>query len=198
MMKMYGTKMSTARRCLWLLEELGQKVEVISMNFKEGENKKPEYLALNPNGKVPTLVDGNFVIWESSAINYYLAEKFKSDLLGTTPEERALVQQWSYWVIANLAGEFETLIMKNYGREVSEQQEKMTRESIARFLTVLDGFLKGKTYLVAERFTLADLHVASIVNYAAFTNYDLTSFVEVTRWLNTIKDRPAFKQVDAA
>jgi glutathione S-transferase len=97
MIKIYGSKKGSAARCLWMLEEVGITYEQIELNMKEKEQKQAWYVKLNPNGKVPTLVDGEFVLWESYAINAYLAERYKPELLGSTIEERSLVNQWTYW-----------------------------------------------------------------------------------------------------
>src|SRR4051812_46471375 len=98
-MKLYNSPGSpNALRSRAVAFELGLDPEIVNVNIGGGENRTPEYLAINPNGKVPVLVDGDVVIWESRAINAYLASKYqKDDLYPTDPVRRAMVDQWSYW-----------------------------------------------------------------------------------------------------
>ncbi|MCB0362836.1 MAG: glutathione S-transferase [Bdellovibrionales bacterium] len=102
MVAIYGSPRSSSGRCFWCLEEIGIEYENKPINFREKQHKSPEYLKLNPNGKVPVLVDGDFVIWESLAINFYLAEAYKPQLLGSDIQHRGLVHQWSIWALADL------------------------------------------------------------------------------------------------
>src|ERR1700732_3119844 len=97
MIKLYGTSMSRAARSLWTLEEVGVKYEHVPVGFT-GELRKPEYLKINPNGHMPALDDNGTLLWESMAINLYLAEKYgKAPLWPSTPEGRAGAYQWSFW-----------------------------------------------------------------------------------------------------
>ncbi len=82
MITIYGSPRSSSGRCFWCLEEVGETYNAKPLNFKEKEHKSPAYLKINPNGKAPTLTDDDFVIWESIAINFYLAETYKPELLG--------------------------------------------------------------------------------------------------------------------
>lgn len=103
MIQIYGSPRTSAGRCYLLLEELGisyQEVPIDMMGKKE--HKGEAFLKLNPNGKVPCLVDDGFVLWESLAINSYLTEKYNPALLGSNLQEKALVQQWSIWALGDL------------------------------------------------------------------------------------------------
>src|SRR5687767_5881522 len=102
MIKIYGSPHSSGGRCYWTLEELGLSYERVKIDMRSKEHKSPSYLNLNPNGKVPVMVDDDFVLWESAAINSYLAEKHRPELLGRTLQERALVQQWTLWAMVDL------------------------------------------------------------------------------------------------
>lgn len=195
MIKIYGAKMSSAGRCMWLLEELNQPYEVVPVDMRAGQHKSPEYLALNPNGKVPVMIDGDFVLWESLAINEYLTDKFQTEFRGRTPQERGLVSQWSYWGIANVAHVIEPLILQNYGRPLSEERAAACMESVNHFLGILDRALSGRNWLVGESFSLADLNVASIVMGAVSVKIDLTTFSNIQRWLTPITARTAFTAI---
>ncbi len=90
MITLYGPARSSAGRCFWLLEELGLSYENKPVDMMKKEHKSDWFLKVNPNGKVPALVDGNTTLFESMAINYYLAEKYKPEFLGKTVEEKGI------------------------------------------------------------------------------------------------------------
>ena len=103
-MKLYNANLSpNALRVRAVVNELGIALEVIDVDLRSGGNRTKEFLALNPNGKVPVLVDGDFVLWESRAINAYLATmKPESGLYPADARKRAMVDQWSYWQAVHL------------------------------------------------------------------------------------------------
>jgi len=198
MIKIYGSPRSSAGRCYLVLEEIGQAYENIPLEMMEKrEHKSPEYLKLNPNGKVPCLVDGNFVIWESLAINNYLADKYKPDLLGATAQERGHVQQWSIWALAELQPPMvEILIQTLFTPEDKRNPVVIAKaqEKIPPMLAVLDQALAGKDYLVGNKLTLADLNAGSVVNIAVALQIPLDQFPNIGRWLGRLKERPSFKK----
>ena len=197
MIKIYGGKNSSAMRCIWLLEEVGAEYESHPLDFQKKEHKAPEYLKLNPNGKIPTMVDGDVVLWESLAINSYIAEKFKPELLGSTIMERGLVNQWSLWALMHLYGAFYPLVMKTWRKSEETEETKKAMEELPHWLGILNEYLVGKDYMVAGRFTLADLNVMSVVNSADFIGYDLSAFPEVKRWKGMMWEREALKKMFA-
>ena len=87
MIRLYGEPRSQAFRCVWMLEELGLDFELVPTSFSNGESRAPDFLAINPNGKVPVLVDGDTTVWESLAINHYLADRYDGGLRPRTPGE---------------------------------------------------------------------------------------------------------------
>src|SRR5258706_15471246 len=128
MIQMYGSKGSTAFRCYWFLEELGLPYETMPLDFAKGEHKSAEYLKLNPNGKLPTMVDDGFVVWESLAINYYLMEKQKAlQFVGTSLQENAQVNQWSMWSVIHLSQAFHPLVMQKYRGTPESESTKDVR-----------------------------------------------------------------------
>ncbi|MBX3021749.1 MAG: glutathione S-transferase family protein [Bdellovibrionales bacterium] len=198
MIQIYGTPRGSAGRCYMMLEEVGQPYEIMPLDMMEKkEHKSPEYLKLNPNGKVPCLIDGDFVIWESTAINFYLAEKYKPELLGRTPEEKGLIQQWSTWCMVELQPPLVDMIIQLMF--VPEPKRDMalverSKEKVPPMLAVLDQAMMGKTYLVNERLTVADFNVASVVNIAAAMKFDLSPYKNIERWFSGMKERPSFKK----
>src|SRR5262245_50946421 len=119
MLKIYGWKRSRAIRCMWVMEELGLEYEQVPLNPHAGETRTPEYLALNPSGKIPTLVHDDFVLTESMAINWYLASVFPGTLQPRDPRQAAKVQQWTSWAITEL--EPPVIAIMREGRRDKEQ-----------------------------------------------------------------------------
>ena len=198
MIKIYGSTMSTAGRCIWMAEEAGQPIENVILDWAKGEMKSPEYLKLNPNGKVPTMVDGDLVMFESLAINGYLAEKYKPEMMGPTIEDRARVSMWSYWGIANLSHAGEAVILQKYRNTPESDETTRSRETLAKLLPILDNALTGKNYLVADMFTVADLNNADIVRGLGWAGIDMTPYANITRWMTTIAQRPAYQKTIGA
>ena len=138
MIKIYGKKLGSAFRCHVLMIEMGIDYEEIDVDLRKGEQFEPEYLELNPNGKVPSIVDGDFVLWESMAINNYLATKFDSDLIGDSPEDKALIDQWSYWALLELQDHLYTIAFQKFRVPDEERDEK----AIEKAMEALPGVLK--------------------------------------------------------
>lgn len=199
MIKLYGAPRTSAGRCYWMLEELGLPYETVPLDMMQArEHKSPAFLKLNPNGKVPVLIDGDFKIWESMAINTYLVEKTKSPLGGTTPEEKGLIQQWSYWSILELQRPaVDCLIQEMFvpaeKKDVAIIQK--SKEVILNLLPILNESLSDRTFLVGGRFTMADLNVASVVNVCRGLKIELSAWPNVQRWFSAISDRPAFQKL---
>lgn len=183
---------------MWLLEEAGVAYENIHVDMASGGHKTAEYLALNPNGKVPTLVDGDFVLWESIAIMNYIVEKYAPQLGGSTVEERALINQWTLWSVIHLYHSFSVLFMQKWRNTPDNDATAAAHTEIPRWLGILNAALENKTYLVAEKFTLADITAASIVMRADVIGISLSEYPAITAWLTPILSRPAAQKVNAA
>lgn len=195
MIKVYGPPRSSAGRCYWMLEELGLSYETVALDMKTKEHKAEPYLKINPNGKVPALVDGDFTIWESMAINNYLVKKYTNSLAPNTPEEDGLMMQWSFWALVDLQEPAVSWLIQEYFVPADKKNEQIIDDAkvkITGVLSALEKSLEGKKYLVDERFTLADLNVCSVVTLIADLKYDLEKFNNIQRWMNACTDRPAF------
>jgi glutathione S-transferase len=191
---LYGAPQSSTGRCRWMIEETGVPYQYVHVDVRGGQTRAPEILALNPNGKIPILVDDGFVLYESMAINYYLAEKYATRLLGATVQERAQTMQWSLWGITNLQPRIlEALFHGSLLPEAmrSPQLAAQGREEAQRYLAVLERHLEGREYLVGERFTVADVNAGSIVNIAVGMKLD-AAFPRTRAWLERLKSRPAY------
>ena len=99
MLQLYGNSRSRAMRCLWMLEEMGEPYQLIEKSTRSDDLQSAEYLRLNPNARIPTLVDGDLVLWESMAINLYPAQKYEGPMHFAGPEVLGLAAQWSFWAM---------------------------------------------------------------------------------------------------
>jgi len=196
--------MSRAARCLWALEELGLGYEHIPTPAAQA--KSPEHLKLNPNGHIPALTDDGFVIWESMAINLYLAEKYGKNLLWpTTAEDRGRTYQWSFWAIAELEARLLTLPRQQLLNPPEQRDERLSEqaaETLKGPLQVLDESLNSCTHLLGEPFTIADLNVASVLSFGTLVRLGvlgrLDFFSETPRareWLVRCVGRQANQKV---
>ena len=123
MLKIYGWKRSRVVRCMWVMEELGLQYEQIPLNPHEGQTRTAEYLALNPQGKIPTLVHDDFVLSETMAINIYLASNFPGALWPSTPRGVAKMQQWTSWALAELEPPLLSIMRERSPAQGSDRSE---------------------------------------------------------------------------
>ena len=194
MIVLYGSPHNRGFRALWMLEELGLPYENIELAARQGETRTAEFLAINPNGHVPTLVDGDMVVWESMAINLYLAKKYGGGLAPRDLREEAAVMQWSFWVMTEVE---ENLL--NYGMHTLFLPEaernagfaQAAAEKLEAALAVLDDVLDGTAHLVGDRFSVADLNVASVLSWVSLVQLDIAKHANVQRWLSACLARPA-------
>ncbi|MEN8197158.1 MAG: glutathione S-transferase family protein [Pseudomonadota bacterium] len=194
-MKLYTFPLSpNCRRVQLVAATLGtsfDEEEVIDIST--GAQKSPEYLALNPNGLVPTLVDGDLKIWESRGIIEYLAAKNPGQgLQGASETERADIGRWLCWDAGHLAPEVFTLVFENMIKVLlnlgaaDQAKCEAASEQLSRFLGVLDTCLAGKTYLVGDKLTLADLSIASTLTYHAELGMPIASHPNLNAWFGRI------------
>jgi glutathione S-transferase len=191
----YGAPMSSAGRTRWMLEEVGVPYEYKRISIRDGDTRKPEFLKVNPAGKIPVLVDGNVTLTESMAINFYLAEKYGKGLMPADPVERAHVYEWSFWAISNVQPLLLDILLNTMIRPEAERDARAVdaaRTQIPPYLNTLNRTLQGRDYLVGKQYTVADLNTASVIGLSAFVGVDLGAFPNVQAWLNRVQGRPAF------
>jgi glutathione S-transferase len=195
LIKLYGIRQSRALRCLWALEELGVPYENVPTNFAT-DAKKPEYLAINPNGRIPALVDGDLVLFESMAINLYLAKKYDTkDLYPKSAADEARAVQWSFWGMTEIEPSLLQVLMHRVFLPAPQRDEgvaKASEEKLAPAFRVLDGALAGRKHLLGDAFTIADLNVASVMSWALLGKVDFARTPNAGRWLKECCARPAF------
>jgi glutathione S-transferase len=198
MLQLYGNPISRAMRCLWMLEEMGEPYQLIEKSTRTDELQSAEYVRLNPNARIPTLVDGDFVLWESMAINLYLAQKYPGPMRCVDPKVLGLATQWSFWAMLEMEGLLLDLlqhraVLPEFARDASyaERDELLLR----RPLEILNNTLSERDHLAERNFTVADLNVASILAWGKMGRLDLSNYSNVARWLDNCLKRPAYSRV---
>lgn len=204
-MKLYHNPMSpNVRRVRLTAAVLGIELEEKKLDFAKGEHKNPEYLALNPNGAVPTLVDGEFVLTESRAIMQYLASKKpESGLLPRDEAARADVTRWQFWDASHFSPHlaalaFERLIKGMMG--LGDPDAGKIEEALGnfrRFGAVLNQRLEGKQYVVGSALTLADLTLASSLMYAKQAEVPLAEVPNLQAWFSRISEMDGWKKTSS-
>ncbi len=200
MIKIYGSPMSSAHRCYWVMEECNVPYERVALDMRKKEHKSEAFLKLNPNGKVPCIVDGDFVLWESVAINHYIALKYGPQLLGKTTEDQALIQQWNLWGMLELQKPLVDILIQMMFVPEDKRNFAIIEEAkkkIAPLHVILDQHLQNTNYMVGDAFSLADLSVASIVRINGFVGLNLNNYANIEKWFAGIIERPAYKKVEA-
>ena len=204
MLKVFGTGASRAARALWMCRELNVPFEHVNVHFADGTNQSPEFLAVNPNGKIPAISDDGFNLWESMAINIYLAKKHRSPLMPSDLQQEMLVLQWSFFVATEIERPLLNAMLQRmdlpegpagkYLRErspLNPEVEKQALEMLEKPFAVLDKHLTGRSYLLGNDFTVADLNVASIVSWSSLAKLDLAKWPSLQQWLQRCVSRPA-------
>jgi len=170
MMKLYGFPPTRSIRVLWTLRELCVEFEFVNVNLMAGENRHPEFLALNPAGKVPVLVDGEFVLTESVAIVLYLAEKYaEKNLLPVGVESRAQVNRWLMFTATELEQPLWRISKHTalYPKDKRLPEEvPLARQDFHDMAVVMEEHMKGRQFLVGENVTVADLVAAYTLDWA--------------------------------
>jgi glutathione S-transferase len=183
-----------------MLEELGVPYENVPVHFV-GDTKKPEFLALNPNGRIPALEDDGLVLWESLAINLHLAEKYDNGFRPGSLEDRARTIQWSFWVMTEVEpGLIDAFLHRTMLPEGQRdtQVADAGEEKLQRPLAVLDRHLAQQPFILGQAFSLADLNVAGVLGIAPIAKVSLGKYPNVARWLGACMQRAAARKVFGA
>ncbi|WP_119418050.1 glutathione S-transferase family protein [Desertibaculum subflavum] len=194
-LKIYGVPQSRASRALWAARELGLDFEHVATHFAKDTNT-PEFKQVNPNARVPAIDDGGFKLFESMAINLYLAKKYDKGqgLKPNSVEEDALATQWSFWVMTELEKPLVTMLLHNVNMRPCEPATyEQCEKDVRRPLQVLEEHLAGRPYLLGDRFTIADLNVASVMMWARGAKVDMAPYPKIADWLKRCISRPAAK-----
>ena len=190
---LFGTSDSRALRAVWGIEEVGIDYQHVPTNYA-AESKAADYLAINPNGRIPALIDGDLQLFESMAINLYLAKRYGGGLYPANAADEARAWQWSVWAIS----EIEPLQMQIVIQMLFTPEEKKNpkvipgaTKGLQRPLKVLDAALAGRDWLLGNAFSVADLNVASVMHLMKNIQFDYSAHTNVQRWADACYARPA-------
>lgn len=208
MLTIYGAYRSRATRTYWLALELGldfTSVPVLQARRLENplaadapiNTLSPSFLKINPLGLIPAIEDDGFVVIESMAINLYLAKKHGGPLAPATLKEETEASMWSFFAATTLEADALRISMTAAAGKLEAEDGKSEVAAASRLLErplrVLDAHLATTGFIVADRFTVADINVAEVVRYAQPATALIEKFPRVKAWLETVQDRPAFK-----
>ena len=197
----YGHVSGNSARALFGLFEAGARFEPRLLDTRAGENRAAAYLEVNPMGKIPALVDGPFKLWESNAINWYVAEKTPgSRLLPASTEGRASVHRWLFFQSAHVTPACMPVFRATNARvqafwkgTVDPRVAEAGRKELARYLPVLEAALADRDWLERE-FSLADVAYAPHLSMVAEGGFDFSAWPRVRAWLNRLFARPAWQK----
>jgi glutathione S-transferase len=195
-LRIYGIARTRAFRALWVAKELGLDYQHLPIEIGDDGAKSAEFLAINPNGRLPVIVDGDFVLFESLAITLYLAKKHSAGkLYPATLEGEALAWQWSLWAVTEVDRGVNIWSLHAVRLPPEERNAALREEAlkvIASPFKVLDAAVAKQPYLLGNDFTVADLNVAAVISRAV--DMDLSEWPHLKDWLTRCLDRPAAQE----
>ena len=200
MIRVLGRQTSgNVQKVLFLLEELGLKYAREDYGRQFNNTNTDAYRKMNPTMKVPTLVDGDTITWESNTILRYLAGLHAPQLAGTTPAEKTQVERWMDWMLAALNAPY-LAMFRDAKKPAAERSADFAAQSadLVAQLKILDGALAGKTFIALDRLTLADIALAPVVKRCLEFPIERPPMAEVERWIKAIEARPAFAVATSA
>ena len=192
-LRIYGVARTRAFRALWMAEELGVPYRHLPVEIGDAGARAPQFLALNPNGRLPVIADDGFVLFESLAITLYLAKKHSfGRLYPAALEAEARAWQWSFWAIGEVDRGVNIWSLHAVRLPPAERNAALREEAlkvVAAPFAVLDAAVAARPYLLGEDFTVADLNVAAVISRAV--DMDLSPWPRLKTWLTLCLDRPA-------
>jgi glutathione S-transferase len=183
---LYGTRKSRAFRCLWMLAEGSIEFDLKEVDFRDGGTRDPEFLAVNPNARIPVLVDGDLVLWESLAINLHLARRFATWMWPTDLDGESELFQWTAWALCEIEGPHDVANLTD-----SPLDETRLRRNVA----ALGQRLEDRVYLLGDEFTVADLNTASVLMRPRVSRDLLRANARVFEWFERCRGRPALADI---
>ncbi len=199
-MKLYYFETPNPRKPCAVAKHLGSPVEFVKVDLTKGGQKDPAFLAVNPNGKVPALQDGDVKLWESHAIMAYLAHKAGSDLWPSDPVKQIEILKWLNWDTAHFSRHAGRLLFNNFIKpkfglgEPDQAEIEDATGYFEQFAAVLNNHLKGRKYIVGDKLTIADFGVASFLPSAEQAKLPLDGCDEIDRWHNSLMELDAWRE----
>lgn len=205
MLALYTTLTSAnGRKVMAVSEHLGLTPEVRLINVYEGEGQTPEYIAINPTGKIPTLVDEKITLSESNAIMQYLAEAYgECRLYARDPVERAVVSSWLFWESAHWQPALFPVLSGFVGHKLRpafvpapSSPPDWNHEQLRPLLDRLETHLAGRTFLACDRVTIADFSVAGMMTYFRSADFPFSTFPNLAAWYGRVEALPAWRDTE--
>jgi glutathione S-transferase len=196
----YQSPNSSAAPVAWALAELGVQHQSVKLDLPAGDSHKPEYLKLNPNGKVPLLVVDGTPMFEALAIMQWLSDRYgveKRLWPAASDPARLPALSWTTWSYVTFVGTLMRLFMATSDRLGPQfhnaAQAEHTKRELADLLTILSGQLASNAYLLGAEFSMADLIVSGVIGFAAFSGVSLAAHPLVGSWLERCTARPSWR-----
>ncbi len=191
--KLFGISGSRALRSIWGIEETGIEYEHVPVTYG-ADSKEADYLTVNPNGRIPALIDGDLHLFESMAINLYLAKRYGGSLYPSNAVDEASTWQWSVWAISEIEPLQMQIVIQRIFTPADKRNPKVidgATNRLQRPLKVLDTALNGRDWLVGETFSVADLNVAAVMHLMKMIGFNYSEHANVQRWADACYARPA-------
>lgn len=198
-MKLYYAETMNPRKVCAVAKYLGSPVEFVRVDLAKGEHRSPAFLAENPNGKVPLLVDGDLHLWESTAIMAHLAVKAGSDLWPADAASQVEVLRWLSWDIAHFSRHGSSLYFEHIIKPwagLGEANAAAVEEATGffrRFAAVLDAHLATRDYLLGDKLSIADFGVGVLLPWAKEARLPVDGFTNILRWHERLMALPAWR-----
>lgn len=199
-MDLYYFESPNGRKPCAIANLLGLPVTYHRVDLANGEQKAPEFLAINPNGRIPALVDGDVRLWESHAIMVYLAQKAGSTLWPSDPAAQVEVIRWLQWDTAHFSRHAARLLWENWAKPTfgmgapDPVEVEDAKAFFTQFAAVLEQHLRDRTYVVGDGLTVADFAIASFLPTAAEAGISLDAFPNIQRWHDNLMLIPAWRE----
>ncbi len=196
---------ANGRKVLAVSDHLKLAPEIIRVNIYQGEGQQPDYLKINPFGKIPTLVDGDFILWESNAILLYLADKWGNfQLSSQDPQRRSDIARWLFWEAAHWQPAISAVLAPAVGHRLLPslfpaplEEPHWQQLEFKRWVSYLNSHLSRQANLTGETLTLADFSVAGMMTYFRFANFPFGDFPALSRWYEQIEALDAWKRSES-
>lgn len=195
-LKIFGVPISRSISNIWTALELGIEYENVPIGWDDNSIYSDAYRRINPNSRVPAIQDGDFVMWESLAINWYLVKKHDGGFAPKTLHEEARALQWTLWAATQLEKPAMQWAFNDFILEPEERDAAVAAKALPELrslMKVLEGELTDKPYLLGDHFSIADLNVGCVL-LRARQQLDLSEFPNLKAWDQAVFDRPAAKK----
>ena len=192
-LQIYGVPISRSISNIWACLELGLPYENVPIGWDDNSIYSEAFRAINPNARVPAMRDGDFVLWESLAINLYLVRKHGGPIAASDLEQEALAWQWTLWAAVHLERPLMRWAFHRFILDEAERDSKAAEAGMAEampLLAVLESELGRRPFLAGDRFTVADLNVGCAM-FRAHHHLDTSEMPNLARWIKAVFTRPA-------